>query len=371
MLKLQGNNIYLAAMERQDCRKLYKDNEYDFKNPREPILFGCSIEEADEWFEEIQKLLKENINIRLGIFLNDGTVIGDVALQGIDDKNRSCDLGIGIAKFTNRSKGYGTEALRLIIDYGFNNLGVERVTANTLEINIPAQKALEKLGFVLEGRARKAVYFAGTRRDNLYYGLLVDEWRTVHNIIIKTHNITLSGKAGASNIMLRPLCDEHLPLLYKWNADPEVLYWSEGDDVQEYDSETVHDIYGGVSQSAFCFLVEADGVPVGECWLQKMNLKQVLEKYPENIDVRRIDMMIGEKTYWNRGIGTVIIKALVDFAFECEGVDILHVIVSDYNIRSRRVFEKNGFTVFMREASTASGGKAKEDIHLQLAKQKV
>ena len=177
MIKLQGNTIYLAALERQDCRKIYEDNEYDFNNPVESTLFGCSVENSDEWFDEIQKLLRENVNIRLGIFLNDGTVIGDVALQGIDDKNRSCSIGIGIAKIENHCKGYGTEALELILNYGFNNIGLERVTASTLEINIPAQKALEKAGFTLEGRARKAIYFRGKKYDMLNYGLLAEERR--------------------------------------------------------------------------------------------------------------------------------------------------------------------------------------------------
>jgi len=177
MLKLQGNNIYLAALERQDCKNIYEDNEYDFTNAVEPILFGYSIENSDEWFDEIQKLLKENVNIRLGIFLNNGTVIGDVALQSIDNINRSCSIGIGIAKIENRCKGYGTEAIRLILNYGFDNVGMERITASTLEINIPAQKALEKLGFTLEGRGRKAVYFRGERYDSMHFGLLVGEWK--------------------------------------------------------------------------------------------------------------------------------------------------------------------------------------------------
>ena len=163
-------------MERQDCKKICEDNEYDFANPVEPTLFGWSVENYNEWYEEIQKLLKGNVNIRVGIFLNDGTVIGDVALQSIDETNRTCSIGIGIAKTENRGKGYGTEAVKLILNYGFFILGMERITADTLEINTPAQKALEKLGFVMEGRARKSVYFRAKRYDKLYYGLLASEW---------------------------------------------------------------------------------------------------------------------------------------------------------------------------------------------------
>ena len=177
MLKLQGESIYLAALERKDCKKLYEDFEYDFDNPTEPLYIGQSMEQSDEWFEEIQKLQGKE-NVRLGIFLNDGTVIGDVALQSIDDKNHSCSIGMGMAKIENRNKGYGKQAVKLILEYGFRNLGMERITATTLEINISAQKSLEKLGFILEGRERKAVYFGGRRYDRLNYGFLSGEYST-------------------------------------------------------------------------------------------------------------------------------------------------------------------------------------------------
>ena len=97
MFKLQGEQLYLATLERKDWKKLYEDFEYDFSNPYEPLHMGYSIEKSDEWFDEIQKLQGKE-NIRLGIFLNDGTVIGDVALQSLDSKNRSCSIGMGIAK---------------------------------------------------------------------------------------------------------------------------------------------------------------------------------------------------------------------------------------------------------------------------------
>jgi RimJ/RimL family protein N-acetyltransferase len=59
-----------------------------------------------------------------------------------------------------------------MLEYGFGNLGFERISANTLEHNWGAQRLLEKLGFVLEGVQRKCVYFAGRRWDKLNYGLL-------------------------------------------------------------------------------------------------------------------------------------------------------------------------------------------------------
>ena len=169
--------------------------------------------------------------------------------------------------------------------------------------------------------------------------------------IIATHDVTLYG-GNDKDLVLLPLGDEHLPLLYKWGADTEVLYWTEGGTARSdlsYAPDLVRRIYGGVSQNAFCFLVVCDGVPIGECWLQRMNLPEVKKMYPDALDVRRIDMSIGEKAYWNKGIGTQFIGMMVDFAFCGEHVDVLHCFSEDYNVRSSRMWEKHGFTRILEE----------------------
>lgn len=174
---LKGKDIYLGTLERKDCKILWNDFEYDFNNPSEELNMGHSEEKADEWFDDIQKQ-QGNSNVRLGIFLNDGSVIGDVALQDIDRKNRKCSVGMGIAKIEYRSKGYGQQAVRLMLEYGFRYLGMERITADTLEINIGAQKSLEKCGFILEGVERKSVYLNGKKYDRLCYAILKEEYES-------------------------------------------------------------------------------------------------------------------------------------------------------------------------------------------------
>jgi len=186
--------------------------------------------------------------------------------------------------------------------------------------------------------------------------------------IIKKHSITLHRKINDLEIVLRPLSDEHFPYLYKWNADPDVLYWCEYDDVEAYSPEMVRQIYGIVSQNAFCFIVEVNGIFIGECWLQKMNLPNVTAMYPEGTDIRRIDMVIGEKDYWGRGLGTRFIKMLIDYAFTTEKADVLHCFSEDYNIRSRRVWEKNGFKKILTE-DIANSAKAKQQYHWRLTKE--
>ena len=189
--------------------------------------------------------------------------------------------------------------------------------------------------------------------------------------IIQTHDITLYGGNGI-DIVLRPLCDDDLPLLYKWCADPEVLYWTEGgtnDENLSYGPDTVHQIYGGNKENILYFLIEAGGTPIGECWLQKMNLPYVKAMYPETLDVRRIDMSIGEKAYWNKGIGTQFIGMMIDFAFCGEYVDVLHCFCEDYNARSRRMWEKHGLTRILEEPLNPQPQKGKWQYHYRITRQ--
>ena len=154
-----------------------------------------------------------------------------------------------------------------------------------------------------------------------------------------THHITLRG----NRVVLRPMTEADWPVLLRWNSDPEVLYYSEGDNVQSYNLEEVQNIYRTVSQTALCFIIEYQESPIGECWLQRMNLERVLKDYP-SFDVRRIDLMIGEKDRWGQGLGTEVIRLLTDFAFQQEGVDYIYEPdIADYNVRSRRAFEKNDY----------------------------
>lgn len=186
--------------------------------------------------------------------------------------------------------------------------------------------------------------------------------------IINSHNVTIQGESGEYAITLRPLTDADFPFLYKWYADPEILYWTEFEDVSPYTPEIVEKIYHTVSRNALCFAIEVDGMVIGDCWLQKMNLPEVIAIYPENTDVRRIDMAIGEKHYWGRGIGSAFVKMLIDFAFEIEKIEVLHCLCADYNIRSQRMWEKNGFTCIRKEKSAEirNGGCV---AHWQLTKE--
>ena len=160
----------------------------------------------------------------------------------------------------------------------------------------------------------------------------------VNKEIIQTHDITLYTEC----ITLRPMSDNDFNILLKWNNDAEVLYFCEGDEIESRSLESVQGLYGYVSKIAFCFIIEYEGFPIGECWLEEMNLDNIIEKYP-NLDLRRIDIMIGEKNFWNKGIGAKVIERLVKFGFLDQKADMIFYMPGDYNPRSIRAAEKAGF----------------------------
>src|SRR5262245_19564669 len=176
--------------------------------------------------------------------------------------------------------------------------------------------------------------------------------------LLNEHNITLHGE----QVVLRPMTENDWDILARWNSDPEVLYFSEGADVESYDLEEVQGMYRWVSQNAFCFIIEFNDQPIGKCWLQQMNIERLLEKYSGK-DCRRIDLLIGEKKLWGNGLGTETIRILTEFGFEREGADLIFGLVGDYNLRSAGAFKKAGY-VIDAEIEEPPGGKAKYGLDL-------
>ena len=161
---------------------------------------------------------------------------------------------------------------------------------------------------------------------------------------LRSHDITLVGE----HVTLRPMTEHGWDTLLAWNNDPEVLRYTEGDDVSGYDLAQVQQIYRTVSQHAYCFMAELDHRPIGECWLQEMNLERIRRMYPDR-DCRRIDLMIGEKADRGRGFGSEMIRLLTTFAFAREHADsVFGCDIADYNVASLKAFQKAGYRVAER-----------------------
>ena len=168
-------------------------------------------------------------------------------------------------------------------------------------------------------------------------------------------------------MLLRPLTEDDWAPLLAWNNDPSVLQWSEGDDVRSRALDEVQRIWRSISVNAHCFLMELNAEPIGECWLQRMNLQRLVARHPGQ-DVRRIDIAIGVPALWGQRLGREAVGLLLDFGFRREGVDVIYACVDAENLRSRRMFESLGFAVAGDiDHAAGSGADAEYDLALTMA----
>ena len=106
----------------------------------------------------------------------DGQFIGQCALFGFDHTARTCELGITIGDRAYWGRGYGRDAVRLLLDYAFRLHNLHRVFLKVNGRNERAARAYRACGFTEEGRLREHVWSNGTYDDLLLMGILRREW---------------------------------------------------------------------------------------------------------------------------------------------------------------------------------------------------
>jgi len=102
--------------------------------------------------------------------------IGSVGLSDVKANDHNASFGIDIGEKECWGKGYGTEAARLILKYGFEQLNLHRIYSEVWSFNERSLRMHLKVGFKEEGRQREAVYKNGTYHGIVMFGMLKDEW---------------------------------------------------------------------------------------------------------------------------------------------------------------------------------------------------
>ena len=105
------------------------------------------------------------------------TFIGVARLAPVDAANRAARFGIGILDPARLGQGLGTEATRLALGYGFDRLGLHRVSLTVLADNARAVAAYTRCGFVVEGRFRDTLWRDGEWHDDLSMAILAPQWK--------------------------------------------------------------------------------------------------------------------------------------------------------------------------------------------------
>ncbi|MEU6847078.1 GNAT family protein [Streptomyces sp. NPDC046716] len=105
-----------------------------------------------------------------------GELVGEVVLNEWEPEHRRATFRTLIGA-RGRGRGLGTEAVRLIVGYGFETVGLHRIGLEAYADNVRARHVYEKAGFVLEGVRRQVELRDGVWRDEVVMGALADEWR--------------------------------------------------------------------------------------------------------------------------------------------------------------------------------------------------
>ncbi|GAB3424094.1 GNAT family N-acetyltransferase [Flindersiella endophytica] len=170
---LTGSKVVLRPLVEGD----YDAMRVAMDDPEVVRLTGSHGDVDEERAREWMRTRKDQTD-RLDLAIVDrstGGCVGEAVLNDWDPNNQSCGFRILIGP-AGRDRGLGTEATRLIVGYGFEELRLHRISLEVYAFNPRARRAYEKAGFVAEGVLRDALYWDGEWVDATVMSILAPEW---------------------------------------------------------------------------------------------------------------------------------------------------------------------------------------------------
>jgi RimJ/RimL family protein N-acetyltransferase len=173
---LEGKNVNLRVMEKEDLDFFVEcHNDVTYYGEEGPIMAQMSKAEAEKRFENPPPLVTLTERGRFVIEKKDGARIGFIAHYFVLP-SKFMEIGYDIIP-SERSRGHGTEAVQIMVDYLFLSKDVARIQAVTNVGNKASQRVLEKASFKKEGTLRKVGHVRGESTDAYIYSILREEWK--------------------------------------------------------------------------------------------------------------------------------------------------------------------------------------------------
>jgi RimJ/RimL family protein N-acetyltransferase len=173
---LHGERIYLRAGERSDI-PLFVRWFNDHRTTRTLIFLGpMGVVSEEAWFTRMTEQQGTDRWFFVICRLADDRPVGSTDLHEVDVRNGSASLGIAIGDPADTGHGYGSDALRTLIRFGFDQLRLERIELDVYDFNDAARRLYERVGFRHEGTRRHALYSDGAFHDVHRMAILRDEW---------------------------------------------------------------------------------------------------------------------------------------------------------------------------------------------------
>lgn len=177
--KLTGDICYLSPCSLEDAEKWAQwDTDLAVTIPLgDEAYVPTSLEKAQEM---LSSALKNREHVFSIVDLATSAVIGRGMLFNVDHVNRTAMLGIVIGEKEYWGRGYGQEATRLLVEYGFDLLNLNSIMLGTFEFNQRAIHCYEKVGFREIGRRRQARIIGGRKYDAILMDIVAEEFESVY-----------------------------------------------------------------------------------------------------------------------------------------------------------------------------------------------
>ncbi len=172
----QGERVRLAAVDPEKDAELFTRWERDSEYWRLLNMSAPRLQSAARWKEELGEPIKPDFYLFGLRTLADDRLIGFSELELDAGPHANGWIGIGIGERDYWDKGCGTDGLRLMVRFAFDELNLHRLSLAVFDYNLRAVHLYAKLGFAVEGRVRQALHRDGQRADMLVMGLLREDW---------------------------------------------------------------------------------------------------------------------------------------------------------------------------------------------------
>lgn len=176
---LKGKLVRLVADEPAMLAEMFRrsgaNSEYQRLCTTDYALL-YSTKKWKEWLEKDAEKDPPPFNFFSIHTLADDRLIGGISLDGGAYPSGETSVGIGIGDAADWGKGYGSDAMNVILRYAFEEMNLRRVALDTFEYNPRGIRSYEKVGFVHEGRMRGYLNRDGQRWDLIFMGILREEW---------------------------------------------------------------------------------------------------------------------------------------------------------------------------------------------------
>lgn len=172
-LVIKGEQVYLRPITVEDTERAvcWRNKPVVVKNfiYRKPV----SREDHLRWLEE--KVFRGLVHQFIICRNEDGMPVGSIYLRNFEEESRKAEWGIYIGEEQMYGKGIGTEAAKLILDYGFRELGMHKVTSRVLARNKASVRMNEKAGYMQEAYLRDELFLDGRYEDLILFGAINPE----------------------------------------------------------------------------------------------------------------------------------------------------------------------------------------------------